>query len=123
MRLLAPVTRAIRLAFRGRDLAWTLTAWGAYIAAEQGLEIALVIYAYGQGGIKATGLLALARSLMAAGTAPFTSGLGDRFSRRAVLIVVASVTALVVGAMAISVWVGMGPWPVYVLSMGTATLI
>ena len=96
MRLLAPVTRAIRLAFRGRDLTWTLTAWGAYIAAEQGLEIALVIYAYGQGGIKAAGLLALARSLVAAGTAPFTSGLGDRFSRRAVLVVVASVTALAV---------------------------
>jgi predicted MFS family arabinose efflux permease len=123
MRLLAPVTRAIRLAFRGRDLTWTLTAWGAYIAAEQGLEIALVIYAYGQGGIKAAGLLALARSLVAAGTAPFTSGLGDRFSRRAVLVVVASVTALVVGAMAVSVWVGLGPWPVYALSMGTATLI
>jgi predicted MFS family arabinose efflux permease len=123
VRLLAPVTRAIRLAFRGRDLAWTLTAWGAYIAAEQGLEIALVIYAYGQGGIKAAGLLALARSLMAAGTAPFTSGLGDRFSRRAVLVVVASATAVVIAAMAVSVWVGLGPWPVYVLSMGTATLV
>jgi len=55
------VVRATRLAFRGRDLAWTLGAWGAYIAAEQGLEIALVIYAYSAGGIKATGLLALAR--------------------------------------------------------------
>ena len=123
MRLLAPVTRAVRLAFRGRDLAWTLTAWGAYIAAEQGLEIALVIYAYGQGGIKATGLLALARSLVAAGSAPFTSGLGDRFSRRSVLIMVGGATALVVAAMSASVWIGLGPWPVYVLATAAAVVI
>src|SRR3954469_18351498 len=102
MRLLAPVARAVRLAFRGRDLAWTLGAWGAYISAEQGLEIALVIYAYGQGGIKAAGLLALARSLVAAGTAPFTAGLGDRFPRRTMLVAVAGITAVVIGAMAAS---------------------
>ncbi|HET6848726.1 MAG TPA: MFS transporter [Gaiellales bacterium] len=123
MQLLAPVTRAVRLAFRGRDLAWTLSAWGCYIAAEQGLEIALVIYAYGQGGIKATGLLALARSLVAASTAPFTAGLGDRFSRRAVLIVVAGATAAVVAAMSASVWVGLGPWPVYALATAAAVVI
>jgi predicted MFS family arabinose efflux permease len=115
--------RAVRLAFRERDLTWTLGAWGAYISAEQGLEIALVIYAYGQGGIKAAGLLALARSLVAAGTAPFTAGLGDRFPRRKVLVALAGITALVIGAMAASVVSGLGPWPVYLLSGGTAILI
>jgi len=123
LHLLAPVVRATRLAFRGRDLAWTLGAWGAYIAAEQGLEIALVIYAYSAGGIKATGLLALARSIVSAVTAPFSAGLGDRYPRHLMLVLAASGTAVVVGAMAVSSWAGSGPWPVYVLALLSAVVI
>ena len=82
MRALTPVVRALRLVARSRDLTWTQAAWAAYITAEQGLEIALVVFAYGQGGITAAGLLALARSLTSAVTAPFTAGLGDRLDRR-----------------------------------------
>ena len=77
MRALTPVARAIRLVGRSRRLTWAQAAWAAYITAEQGLEIALVVFAYGHGGITAAGLLAAARSAASAVTAPFTAGLGE----------------------------------------------
>jgi MFS family permease len=123
MSLLTPVRRAVRLAFGGRDLGWTLTAWGAYIAGEQGLDIGLVVYAYDKGGIEATGLLALARSLVSAATAPFTAGLGDRYSRRAVLVATALATSTLVAAMSLSEAAGQSEWCVYALAVLAAVAI
>lgn len=123
MSLLTPVRRAVRLAFGSRDLRWTLTAWGAYIAGEQGLDIGLVVYAYDKGGIEATGLLALARSLVSASTAPFTAGLGDRYSRRAVLVATALATAALVTTMSLSEAAGLSEWWVYALAVLTAVAI
>src|SRR4051794_41354983 len=74
MRALTPVARAVRLVGRSRKLTWAQAAWAAYITAEQGLEIALVVFAYGHGGIAAAGLLAAPRSGAPPGAAPFTAG-------------------------------------------------
>src|SRR4051812_29145062 len=74
MRALTPVARAVRLVGRSRRLTWAEAAWAAYITAEQGLEIALVVFAYGHGGIAAAGLLAAPRSGAPPGAAPFTAG-------------------------------------------------
>ena len=115
--------RALRLVARSRDLTWTQAAWAAYITAEQGLEIALVVFAYGQGGITAAGLLALARSLTSALTAPFTAGLGDRLDRRLVLIGTALATAAVIAAMAAASAGTSGPWGVYALALAAAVVI
>ena len=123
MRALTPVARAIRLVGRSRRLTWAQAAWAAYITAEQGLEIALVVFAYGHGGIAAAGLLAAARSGASAVTAPFTAGLGDRYDRRLVLIAAALLTSAVVACMSLAVAMAHGRWPVFVLAVVAAVVI
>ena len=123
MRALTAVARAVRLVGRSRRLTWAQAAWAAYITAEQGLEIALVVFAYGHGGIAAAGLLAAARSSASAVTAPFTAGLGDRFDRRLVLVCAALLTSAVVACMSLAVAIADGPWPVFVLALVAAVVI
>src|SRR6478736_2160579 len=123
MRALTPVARAVRLVGRSRRLTWAQAAWAAYITAEQGLEIALVVFAYGHGGITAAGLLAAARSAASAVTAPFTAGLGDRFDRRLVLVAAALLTSAVVACMSLAVAMAHGRWPVFVLAVVAAVVI
>src|SRR5512133_2257061 len=122
MRALTPVARAIRLVGRSRRLTWAQAAWAAYITAEQGLEIALVVFAYDHGGIAAAGLLAAARSAASAVTAPFTAGLGDRIERRRVLVGAALLTTATVAAMG-AVAALESPWPVYLLALIAAVVI
>jgi MFS family permease len=123
MRALTPVARAVRLVGRSRRLTWAQAAWAAYITAEQGLEIALVVFAYDHGGIAAAGLLAAARSGASAVTAPFTAGLGDRFEHRLVLVGAALLTSAVVACMSLASAVAASPWPVYVLAAVAAMVI
>lgn len=68
-------------ALRRLQLAWVgsiLGAW-AYI-------VALGVYAYGEGGAPAVGLVGLLRMIPAAIAAPFTASLVDRFPRVAVMV-------------------------------------
>ncbi|HVI36355.1 MAG TPA: MFS transporter, partial [Gaiellales bacterium] len=123
MRALTPVARAVRLVGRSRRLTWAEAAWAAYITAEQGLEIALVVFAYGHGGITAAALLAAARSAASAVTAPFTAGLGDRFDRRLVLVAAALLTSAVVACMSLAVVMAHSRWPVFVLAVVAAVVI
>src|SRR6476659_7372985 len=123
VRALTPVVRAVRLVGRSRQLTWAQAAWAAYITAEQGLEIALVVFAYDHGGIAAAGLLAAARSADSAVTAPFTAGLGDRFDRRLVLVAAALLTSAVVACMSLAVAMAHGRWPVFVLAVVAAVVI
>jgi MFS family permease len=108
---------------RSRRLTWAQAAWAAYITAEQGLEIALVVFAYGHGGIVAAGFLAAARSAASAVTAPFTAGLGDRFDRRLVLVAAALLTSAVVACMSLAVAMAHSRWPVFVLAVVAAVVI
>src|SRR5919109_3201824 len=69
-------------ALRRLQLAWVgsiLGGW-AYL-------VALGVYAYGQGGAGAVGLVGLIRFLPGAIVAPFAATLVDRFSRVAVMVV------------------------------------
>src|SRR6478752_8577994 len=123
MRALTPVARAVRRVGRSRRLTWAQAAWAAYITAEQGLEIALVVFAYDHGGIAAAGLLAAARSAASAATAPFTAGLGDRLERRRVLVGAAVLTAATVAAMGAAASTLASPWPVCLLALAAAVVI
>jgi MFS family permease len=76
-------------------LAWTLSALGAW-----SFTVALSVYAYRQGGATAVGLAALARMLPAGLAAPFTGLLGDRRSRRDVLVGLSAGRALALGGAA-----------------------
>jgi MFS family permease len=95
--------RALREIFRSPDLRRLQLAWLATQAALWGATLVLVVYAYGKGGAGAVGLMALFRTLPGAPTAPFLALLGDRRSRRSVLLATTAVLGIALAATALAV--------------------
>ena len=90
-----------RAAFGTPDLRRLQLGWAASSLGSWSGMIVLAIYAYEVGGATAVGLVGLARWVPAAFASPFTSLLGDRGSRRDVLLVTSllrGVLGLLVGA-------------------------
>jgi MFS family permease len=85
-----------RLAF-----AWLASAIGGWA-----FMVSLAVYAYAQGGAAAVGLAALVRMVPAALAAPFAGVVGDRYSRRDVLIAAAVGRAATLAAIAAVVAAG-----------------
>ena len=79
--------RALTDVFANRDLARLVLAWGAFTFAGWAFAIALSVYAFDRGGDLAVGIAAAARQLAGALASPFSGLMGDRFSRRLVLVV------------------------------------
>jgi predicted MFS family arabinose efflux permease len=86
----APVRRdpleALRAAFGTGDLRRLQFGWAATSVGSWAFMIVLAVYAYDVGGASAVGVAALVRMLPAAFTAPLTSLLADRSSRRDVMV-------------------------------------
>ena len=78
-------------------------AWTAGATGNWAFFVVLAIYAFDEGGATAVGLAALARMLPAGLTAPFTSLLADRRSRRDLLLEATLVRALSLGAIVAAV--------------------
>ena len=81
--------------------AWVATSLGGWTC-----FIALAVYAYDVGGASLVGVAALVRMAPAAVAAPAMSLLGDRHSRRNVLLVLSLVRAGVLAGCAALVWAG-----------------
>ena len=104
----APVKRdpleALRAAFGTGDLRRLQFGWAATSVGSWAFMVVLAVYAYDVGGASAVGLAALVRMLPAAFTAPVTSLLADRSSRRDVMVqatlVRSGCLALIAGAVA-----------------------
>lgn len=90
------VGRVLRAALATPALRRLQFAWAFTSIAHWSSTIVLAVYGYRVGGAAAVGLIGLARLLPAAFTAPLTSLIGDRHSRRDVLLV-ASVLRCVLG--------------------------
>jgi MFS family permease len=105
----APVKRdpleALRAAFGTGDLRRLQFGWAATSVGSWAFMVVLAVYAYDVGGASAVGVAALVRMLPAAFTAPVTSLLADRSSRRDVMVqatlVRAACLALIAGAVAL----------------------
>ena len=86
----APVKRdpleALRAAFGTGDLRRMQFGWAATSVGSWAFMVVLAVYAYDVGGASAVGVAALVRLLPAAFTAPVTSLLADRNSRRDVMV-------------------------------------
>jgi MFS family permease len=104
----APVRRdpldALRAAFGTGDLRRLQFGWAATSVGSWAFMVVLAVYAYDVGGASAVGVAALVRMLPAAFTAPVTSLLADRSSRRDVMVratlVRTACLALIAGAVA-----------------------
>ena len=114
-RITAPL-RALADVFRNPDLGRLQIGWAGVSFAMWAFAITLGVYAFDVGGAAAVGVAGLVRLLPGALAAPFGGLLGDRHSRRGVLLASSAATAVVLGAAAIAVGAGAATWIVFALA-------
>ena len=112
-RLLAPV----RDVLGNGPMARVQAAWLLSVAAEWAYLVALLVFAYGVGGVAAAGLIATLRMLPPVIGAPLATTLADRFPTPAVLAGVNAIRALVVLSTAAVLVLGLPPALVFVAAM------
>jgi MFS family permease len=96
-----------------RDLARLIYGWAGTTVATWTFAIALAVYAFGQGGATAVGIAAVARLLPGALASPFAGLLGDRHSRRALLVSSSALCGVAIALAAGAVALGAPSWAVY----------
>jgi len=104
--------------WRNPNLRWLELAWMSSVMGQFAFLIAVSVYAYNVGGERAVGLIFLARLVPAALVAPFAGMLGDRYPRERVLLYTNLVRIVFVSAAAVGVFLDVGAWLVYALSIG-----
>jgi MFS family permease len=113
---LAESGRAFQDVFRNPGLRRIELAWAASIVGTWAYGIAVVVYAYEQGGATAVGVVGLARWLAAAVASPFAALLGDRYDRRWVMVASDLARAALIGGGALAVFAEAPPIVVYVIA-------
>jgi MFS family permease len=101
---LAESGRAFREVFRNQALRRIELAWAGSILGTWAYGIAVVVYAYEQGGATAVGVVGLVRWIAAAIASPFAALLGDRYDRRLVMVGSDLARAALIGLAALSVY-------------------
>jgi MFS family permease len=102
--------------FGNLDLARLITGWAGMTITTWLFAIALGVYAFEVGGATAVGIAALVRLLPGALASPVAGLLGDRHSRRLVLMVSALVSGLAIALAAFAAAAAAPAWIVYALA-------
>jgi MFS family permease len=113
---LAESGRAFREVFRNESLRRIELAWAASILGTWAYGIAVVVYAYEQGGATAVGVVGLARWVAAAVASPFAALLGDRYDRRWVMVASDLARAVLIAAAALAAFAGARAIVIYVIA-------
>jgi MFS family permease len=113
----------IRELARDRILRRAAAALALYRLADYGPWVAILVYAYGQGGATATGLVSFGILIPTALFAPVAGPLIDRFGAGTVLVSAYALQALAMAATAAALLIGSPPPLVYVLAAVTAMLV
>jgi MFS family permease len=113
---LAESGRAFQDVFRNEGLRRIELAWAASILGTWAYGIAVVVYAYDQGGATAVGVVGLARWLAAAVASPFAALLGDRYDRRRVMVASDLARAGLIAGAALAVFVDAPAIVIYVIA-------
>jgi MFS family permease len=114
---LAESGRAFQDVFRNPALRRLQLAWAGSILGTWAYGIAVVVYAYDQGGVTAVGILGLVRWVAAALVSPFAALLGDRYDRRLVMVASDLARAALIGGAAAAVIADAPAIVVYVLAV------
>jgi MFS family permease len=113
---LAESGRAFQDVFRNEGLRRIELAWAASILGTWAYGIAVVVYAYDQGGATAVGVVGLARWLAAAVASPFAALLGDRYDRRWVMVASDLARAGLIAGAALAVFLDAPAIAIYVIA-------
>lgn len=105
--------KALNDVFRNPDLGRLQFAWVGVSFATWAFAITLGVYAFDVAGAAAVGIAGLVTSLPGAIASPFGGLLGDRFSRRLVMLVSAFTSALALAAAAFAVNMDADLWIVF----------
>src|SRR6476619_3760260 len=103
--------------YRNRSLRRLQLAWIGSSVGTWAYVVALMVYAYRQGGPAAVGLVGLIRWFPAAIAAPFGGMLGDRFPRLRVMVVSDLVRAAALAAAAVAIVLSAPAVVVYLLAI------
>jgi MFS family permease len=113
---LADSSRAFRDVFKNEGLRRIELAWAVSIIGTWAYGIAVVVYAYEQGGATAVGVVGLARLTAAAIASPFAAILGDRYDRRWVMAGSDIGRAVLIAGAALAVFADAQPIVIYLLA-------
>jgi MFS family permease len=106
---------AVEDVFRNPELRRLELAWGGFFVVEWASLLAVSVWAYGEGGASAVGLVGLLRMVPAAVALPFGAAVADRFPRHRVLVIAYTAQALLVAGVAAVIQAGGPPELTYLL--------
>jgi MFS family permease len=108
--------------YRNRAMRRLQLGWAASIIGSWAYAVALVVYAFDQGGVTAVGLVGLIRWLPSAVASPIAAILGDRYPRVRVMLATDALRAVGLGVMAVCVLTDAPAAVVYVLASLVAVI-
>jgi MFS family permease len=114
--------RAMAEVYRNRAMRQLQLGWAASIIGSWAYAIALIVYAFEQGGASAVGLVGLIRWLPSAVASPIAAVLGDRYPRVRVMLATDALRAVGLAVMAVCVVSDAPAAVVYVLASLVAVI-
>jgi MFS family permease len=116
-------TRTVGDVLRDRRLRLLVTAFLGFSMAENGVWVALLVYAYGLGGATAAAITALVQLIPSAIAAPLGAFAGDRFPRGRVLLAAYAVQSLTLLATTAALLLGAPPVLVVLIAAANSSSI